>query len=75
MMVSTLDKDGNIMDITNQTEIEKAIIQSNEQKYRQSLHTPFLCFSLTAEFGFKGLTTAVNRVLAGVYQSNYEIDD
>jgi hypothetical protein len=62
------------VDLTNKEDIERAIISNNEDKYKQSFHTPFLQPPLVSEFGFKGLTPASNLVLAGCYVPKEPID-
>jgi hypothetical protein len=74
-MVTTLDSSGNLIDITNKKEIELAILESNKAKFLQSSHTPFYLPPLKDEFGFKGLTTAAQATLAGLYESNLNIDE
>jgi hypothetical protein len=61
-------------DLTDKTEIEKAIISNNMEKYQQSFHTPFLTSPLREEFSFKGLTTASQAVLGGVYEPSDHVD-
>jgi hypothetical protein len=70
-MVSTTDKEGNKIDITNQLELEKAILENNKQKFSQSSHTPFYQPPLKDEFGFKGLTSTAQAALAGLYESDF----
>ncbi len=74
-MVTTLDSSGNRIDITNKKEIELAILESNKAKFLQASHTPFYLPPLKDEFGFKGLTTAAQATLAGLYDSNLDIDE
>jgi len=66
-MVTTQDAQGNKVELTNQKEMEKAILESNHKKFLQSTHTPSYQSPLKEEFGFKGLTTASQAVLAGIY--------
>jgi hypothetical protein len=49
-------------------------MKNNEEKYKQSHHMPFFQFPLMKDFEFKGLTMSAQAVLAGVYESNHEID-
>jgi len=67
-MVTSYDSEGNLFDITDKIKVEQAIMQSNEAKFKQSHHRPFFQLPLKREFGFKGLTSQTNRVLAGVYE-------
>jgi hypothetical protein len=73
-MVTTLDPNGQRLDITNQQEMEQAILISNHQKFRQSSHTPFYCSPLKEEFGFKGLSLAAQSTLAGLYKPHQDMD-
>jgi hypothetical protein len=73
-MVSTVDEAGNRVEITNQQDMERAILNNNHQKFLQSSHTPFYTSPLKEEFGFKGLTSPSQAALAGIYDSNYDID-
>jgi hypothetical protein len=73
-MVTTTDPGGNRVDITDQEGIEQAILKSNEEKFRQSSHTPFYQSPLKDDFGFKGLTTNVQAALAGLNEPNQEVD-
>jgi len=54
--------------------MEQAILNSNKEKFSQSAHTPFYLSPLKDEFGFKGLTAAAQATLAGLYESNHDID-
>jgi hypothetical protein len=67
--------EGGCKDITDKSEIEEAIMNSNEAKFRQSHHRPFFHDPLKREFGFKGLTPQASRVLAGVYECNETIPE
>ena len=73
-MVSVEISPGVIVDITEKTAMEQAIMLNNEAKYKQSHHTPFFQFPLLGDFGCKGLTTSAQAALAGVYESNHTID-
>jgi len=69
-LVTTTDPKGNKVDITDQQEMEKAILDNNRQKFSQSIHTPFYQSPLKEEFGFKGLTSTAQAALAGLYESH-----
>jgi hypothetical protein len=69
-MVTTETPTGELQDITDKREMERAIMENNEKKIRQSYNTPFFCQPLLSEFGVKGITQASAAVLAGVYESN-----
>jgi hypothetical protein len=73
-MVTTVDQDGNKTDLTKQQDIEQAIPDNNLSKFFQCSKTPFYLTPLKEEFGFKGLTSATQAALAGVYDSNHNID-
>jgi len=64
-MVTIESPEGGCKDITDKSEIEEAIMNSNEAKFRQSHHRPFFHDPLKRDFGFKGLTPQASRVLAG----------
>ena len=70
----TVTEGGHQKDLTTKHEIEQAIMANNMDKYQQSFHTPFMVSPLREAFGFKGLTTAAQAVLSGVYEINYPID-
>jgi hypothetical protein len=72
-MVTYIDSYGKRINITNKLEIEQAILNSNRKKFSQSFHTPFYKDPLHREFGFKGLTSATQATLAGVYESNDDL--
>jgi len=50
-MVTTQDEQGNKVELTNQKDMEKAILESNHKKFLQSAHTPFHQSPLKEEFG------------------------
>jgi hypothetical protein len=54
--------------------MEQAILENNNNKFKQSTHTPFFLSPLNDEFGLKGLTSAAQATLAGLYESNHDID-
>lgn len=73
-MVTIQLDDGSLKDLTGRDEIEEAIMANNQAKYQQSFHKPFLQSPFMEEFGFKGLTTASQAVLGGVYKTESHID-
>jgi hypothetical protein len=73
-MVTTQNAQGNKIELTNKQEMEKAILVSNKKKFLQSALTPFYQSPLKDEFSFKGLSLASQAVLAGIYDSNHDID-
>jgi hypothetical protein len=73
-LVTVTDADGTKINITQREAIEKAILDNNHKKFRQSASTPFYMFPLKEEFGFKGLTPAAQVTLAGLYDSNHDLD-
>jgi hypothetical protein len=66
-MVTVQSEQGISKDLTEKADIEVAIMKNNQAEYQQSFHTPFLISPLREEFEFKGLTTAAQAVLGGVY--------
>jgi len=66
-IVTVTNDDGKTREITDKAEMERAILHSNNKKFSQSTHTPFYQSPLREAFGFKGLSTASQAVLAGVY--------
>jgi hypothetical protein len=69
-LLTTTDPEGNKVDITDQQEMEKAILDNNKQKFNQSIHTPSYQSPLKEEFGFKGLTSTAQAALAELYESH-----
>jgi hypothetical protein len=65
--------DGSIKEFSTGKDIEEAILDCNLNKFKQSHHRPFYRFPLKQHFGFKGITMHSNAVLAGVYDTNFEI--
>jgi hypothetical protein len=50
-------------------------MENNQLKFQQSFHTPFMQYPLRQEFDFKGLSSAAQAVLGGVYDSRNPLDD
>jgi hypothetical protein len=73
-MVTVQLSDGSSQDITGKQAIEEAILKNNQEKYQQSFHTPFLQSPLREAFGFKGLSSAAQAVLGGVYEPPENVD-
>jgi len=73
-MVTIQNPDGSRKDVTDRLEIEQAILRNNYDKFSQSFHTPFYCSPLEEVFGFQGLSTAAQAVLAGVYDTDLPLD-
>jgi hypothetical protein len=73
-MVTIQNPDGSRKDVTNRLEIEQAILRNNYDKFSQSFHTLFYCSPLKEAFGFQGLSTAAQAVLAGVYDTDLLLD-
>ena len=73
-MVTKTDSNGKKVDITEKTEIEKAILKNNEEKFKQSSKNPFLSVPLRDEMGFKGTGPATKAVLQGTYRPEFPID-
>jgi hypothetical protein len=69
-LITSTDSEGNKVDITDQVNLEKAILENNRQKFTQSAHTPFYQPPLREEFGFKGLTSTAQDALVGLYESD-----
>jgi hypothetical protein len=72
-VVTTTNANGEKVELTNKQDIEAAILASNQRKFSQSVHTPFYQPPLRDSFGFKGLSTAAQSVLAGVYDPPNEL--
>jgi hypothetical protein len=66
-MVTLMDDNLNLTDLTSKADIEKAILAENASKFQQSFHSPFYTAPLSNDFGYKALTPAANQVLLGVY--------
>jgi hypothetical protein len=73
-VVTTTDAAGNKIEITNQKDMEQAILDNNHKKILQSSHTPFYQSPMKERFGFKGLTSSAQAVLAGIYDSDEDTD-
>ncbi len=72
-MVSVENPSGGITDIPEKKAMEKAIMDNNEKKFKQSLHRPFYKEPLSTMFGFKGITTTAAMVLADVFSPDQQI--
>jgi len=70
-MVTVEIASGELQDISDKKEMERAIMRNNEEKFRQSMHTPFFQPPLSSSFGYKGVTQAAAAVLA---ESNHTLD-
>lgn len=66
-IVTVTEEAGYKVDLTDRKSIEKAILHNNTEKFSQSFHTVLYNSPLKEKFGFKGLTTASQSVLAGSY--------
>jgi len=73
-MVTITDENGQRRGITEKKEIERAIMDNNMAKFLQSSHIPFYQSPLQGRVCFKGLPSASQAVLAGVYDSNYDVN-
>jgi hypothetical protein len=73
-MVTVVDADGQRRDITDKLETERAILRKNKEKFSQSFHTAFYQSPLKEDFGFQGTSLAAQAVLAGLYETDYELD-
>jgi hypothetical protein len=71
----TVQKNEILVDPTDKYDIEQAILHNNEEKYKQSFHTPFFCFPLSTLFGFKGLFKASQQVLNGTSDNTDLLDE
>jgi hypothetical protein len=66
-IVTVKAPDGTLTEITDKREMEKAIIDSNKKKFRQSFHTPFYKYPYNKLFGYNGLTHSAQKVLDGTF--------
>jgi hypothetical protein len=73
-MVTIQDAAGNWVELTSKQDIEHTIIQNNQEKFQQSFNTPFMQPPLSHLFGFCGLTSSVQAVLAGVFEPPEDTD-
>jgi len=62
------DAPGGRRTTTDPDEIQQALMQEYEQKYRLVYSTPFLQYLLRDEIGDQGLTNAAEEVLLGTYE-------
>jgi hypothetical protein len=72
-MVMVEVEPGVFEDIADKEGIEQVIMESNYHKLRQSLHMLLYQLPLSRDFVYKGTSQATAAVLAGVYESNYQI--
>ena len=67
--ITVTQEDGTKEEITNQKDMENAIIEENIKKYHQSEQScPFLKSPLVDDFGFHGEGPGTNQVYNGTYQ-------
>jgi hypothetical protein len=64
-VVTIKNQDGTSSDITEKHAMELAIMEANENKYKQSFHTPFMIPPLDQHVGYRGLTNSAQQVLEG----------
>lgn len=66
-MVSAQQEDGTPVDYTEKSSIESVIMETNEQKNKQSFDTPFMQPPLVSDFGYQGIGPASQELLHGTY--------
>jgi hypothetical protein len=66
-MVTVTNEDGTTTDIFDKNLMEKAIISSNQRKFRQSFGTPFYNAPYNRLFGYQGLTPSSKQTLMGTF--------
>jgi len=72
-LVTEENSNGSITEHTSKASIERAILQNNLSKFKQSHHRPFYKHPLVRDFQFKGTTMAASAVLAGSYDPPQDI--
>jgi hypothetical protein len=66
-------KNGGVTDVTNKETIERAIMDTNWEKFMKSHYRPFYRYPLHQEFGGKGTAAAMSWALARVYNPKWDI--
>jgi hypothetical protein len=66
-IISVTTPEGGSVDITKKEEMERAIMEANEKKYKCSFHTPFMVPPLLPDFGYIGTSRSAQEVLMGEY--------
>ena len=74
-MVQVVDNDGTVRDVTEQSEMERAISDSVHARNRQASDTPFNCGQLFQDVGPLGISEAAKRILDGSYDIPADVDD
>ena len=60
--------DGRVIEETTKEGIERACMEENEKKYRQTQATPCMQEPLLSELGYLGITASCDQILEGTYQ-------
>jgi hypothetical protein len=66
--VDVEQEDGRMIEETTKEGIERACMEENEKKYRQTEASPCMQEPLCSELGYLGISESCNQILAGTYQ-------
>lgn len=72
-LVQLSNWEGGTIDYVQKQDIEREILQSNEDKFKQSHHRPFFHSPFKNLFGWKGTTYASKLVLSRAYEPDNDI--
>jgi hypothetical protein len=68
------DGTGSYEELTSKSNMERAIMEENESKYRQASHTPFMLPPLLGDFGCLGIGPHAHSVMHGKYETPPDVD-
>lgn len=73
--ITTFNTKNELVELTNQTEIETALLQELKQCFNQAATTPFLQIPLIHDVGPLGTTDASRSILDGNYHPAVDVDE
>lgn len=68
------DGTGSYVELTSKSDMERAIMDENERKYRQASQTPFMVPPLLDDFGYLGIGPNAQSVMTGEYVTPPNVD-
>jgi hypothetical protein len=63
-----------MVEMTAKRDMEKAIMEENEKKFLQAIHTPFMQQPLLRDFGYLGIGPHADEVMQGEYPTPPGVD-